>query len=916
MNIKKYITQIVFIFIAILGVVSLPSTASAAELFGSAWSGNVGWITFNCATNNTCGVNNSTKYNVNITDTTGYLFGYAWNDNVGWIRFDPSVPCPGMGCSSGRFARALSGTGNISTGGTAEFTGWIDFNNVTIPSNYVNGKRNLSGYAWGGDVIGWIEMGDVYVAEPVKSVTLSPAGSTVASGSNVTLSWTAPGYQMAGTTCAKTASPANTAWSGTVTPPLNVPVTGTQSVAISATTTFTISCTNNGTTKTASQTFTVSAPASVTLSPASQTFSGGVSVPLSWTSSNFPTTGTTTCVGTTSGFSNPNWTTGNLVPVASGSRGATMSTSAGSYTYTVTCTNGAVSRSASQTYTVLAPTVTISANPTSVAPGGTTYLTWSSTNANTGSGNTTPCTATKSGGTGGSVWAGSKSASGNAVSNVVGTTSATYTLICYNGATASAPASVTVNVITPPPTVILTATPTSVSSGGATYLTWSSTNASSCTASKNGGIGGAVWSGLRGTSGSNVSNVVGGTTATYSMTCFSNANGLTSAPSTVTVTVPPPTATISASPTSVNSGGTTRLTWSSSNATGCNVTKTGGASGQSWTGTAPTAGWVDNIVGTTAATYTITCSNGSVSSAPSSAVVNISAPSAPTVTLSVSPISVNSGGTTRLTWSSTNAVGLCNATKTGGAGGQSWTGTAPTAGLVDNIVGTTAATYTITCFNSSGTSASDAKTVGINSAPASVSFAIDGVSNPADIAAEINSTHTLSWNLSNVSSCTATSNPPSGSWSGSLNINPSSNWRDVVVGNTVGNQNIYFLDCKDLNGVDVPRKAAVANLTGLKPKVTVSVTPSQIEANKFVKLGWNAIDATANTCNVSKAGVAIPPLSQPTTVSPDSFNAQVGATGTTVFRVTCLNTIYGTTGFGEVSVQVDPLTKKIKVIER
>ncbi|MEY2671938.1 MAG: hypothetical protein RL687_355, partial [Candidatus Parcubacteria bacterium] len=493
MNIKKYIAQIGFVVIAILGIVSLPNFVSAAELFGSAWSGNVGWITFNCATNNTCGVNNSTKYNVNITDTTGYLFGYAWNDNVGWIRFDPSVPCPGAGCSSGRFARALSGTGSISTGGTAEFTGWIDFNNVTIPSNYVNGRRNLSGYAWGGDVIGWIDMDGVYVAEPAKSVTLAPSGSTVAAGSNVTLSWTAPGYQMAGTTCTKTASPAHSTWNGTITPPLNVPVAGTQSVIVNTTTTFTMSCTNNGTTKSASQTFTVSAPASVALSPASQVVSGGVMVPLNWTSSNFPTTGTTTCVGTTSGFSNPNWTTGNLVPVAAGSRNATIGTNAGAYTYTITCTNGAVSKSASQTYTVLAPTVTMTASPTSVTPGGTTYLTWSSTNANTGSGNTTPCTATKSGGSGGSVWAGSKPASGNAISNVVGTTAATYTLICYNGATASTPATVTVNVVTPPPTATITASPTSVTPGGTTYLTWSSTNASSCTGGKAGGAGGVGW---------------------------------------------------------------------------------------------------------------------------------------------------------------------------------------------------------------------------------------------------------------------------------------------------------------------------------------------------------------------------------------------------------------------------------------
>jgi hypothetical protein len=75
---------------------------------------------------------------------------------------------------------------------------------------------------------------------------------------------------------------------------------------------------------------------------------------------------------------------------------------------------------------------------------------------------------------------------------------------------------------------------------------------------------------------------------------------------------PTPTATISANPTTVISGGTTNLAWSSTNATGCNVTKTGGVGGTPWTGTAPTAGNVNNTVGTTPATYTITCTNGSV----------------------------------------------------------------------------------------------------------------------------------------------------------------------------------------------------------------------------------------------------------------------------------------------------------------
>ena len=72
-------------------------------------------------------------------------------------------------------------------------------------------------------------------------------------------------------------------------------------------------------------------------------------------------------------------------------------------------------------------------------------------------------------------------------------------------------ASATTLAGTPAPTVTISANPTSVSSGGSSTLTWSSTNATSCTAS-----GG--WSGSKATSGTQtLANLT--TTATYTLTC-------------------------------------------------------------------------------------------------------------------------------------------------------------------------------------------------------------------------------------------------------------------------------------------------------------------------------------------------------------------------------------------------------------
>src|SRR5688572_15764995 len=137
------------------------------------------------------------------------------------------------------------------------------------------------------------------------------------------------------------------------------------------------------------------------------------------------------------------------------------------------------------------------------------------------------------------------------------------------------------------PTVSLSANPTSVAMGGSTLLTWSSTDATSCT-------GSGDWSGQVATSGNTTINNIT-TNKTFSAQC--SGPGGTSAMQSVTVTVqsaPAPTATLSANPTTVNSGASTTLTWSSTNATGC--TASGG-----WSGAKATSGtqMISNLTTTT-----------------------------------------------------------------------------------------------------------------------------------------------------------------------------------------------------------------------------------------------------------------------------------------------------------------------------
>ncbi len=313
------------------------------------------------------------------------------------------------------------------------------------------------------------------------------------------------------------------------------------------------------------------------------------------------------------------------------------------------------------------PTLTLSASPTSITSGSSSTLTWSSTNA-------TSCTAS-------GAWSGTQSTSGT--STVSPTATSTYTLNC-TGAGGSVSKSATVTVTTPAPTVSLSASPASINSGASSTLTWSSTNATSCTASGD-------WSGSKATSGT--LSVTPTADATYTLDC-TGAGGSASKSASVTVLIPP-TLTLSASPASVLKGASSTLTWSSTNATSCT------ASG-AWSGTQSTSG-TSTVSPTATSTYTLNCT-GAGGSVSKSATVTVTTTSAATVNLSASPLSISAGQSSTLNWSSAN-VSSCVASK-GWTGAQANSGT-----LVVTPSATT--TYTLTCTDAAGKAIAKSVTVSI-----------------------------------------------------------------------------------------------------------------------------------------------------------------------------------------------------------
>ena len=231
------------------------------------------------------------------------------------------------------------------------------------------------------------------------------------------------------------------------------------------------------------------------------------------------------------------------------------------------------------------PAIQMSAAPATVNSESGSTLTWSSTNA-------TSCAA--SGG-----WSGAKSTSGSQFTGAL-TASTTFTLICSGPGGTGGVANVVVNVV---PTAVLSANPSVVASGGTAVLSWSSVNATSCTAA-----GG--WNGQQTTDGTQSTGALTVAT-TYSMTC--TGAGGTSSQASVTVNLVP-TVALTASVGATPPGGAALLSWTSSNAASCSAS--GG-----WSGTKSTGGSQSTGALTAPTTFSLSCTGPGGSSKPASATI-------------------------------------------------------------------------------------------------------------------------------------------------------------------------------------------------------------------------------------------------------------------------------------------------------
>jgi hypothetical protein len=530
-------------------------------------------------------------------------------------------------------------------------------------------------------------------------------------------------------------------------------------------------------------------------------------------------------------------------------------------------------------------------------------------------------TCTASGGFSGDGWASASkalSSSGQSVGPITTAGTYTYTLNCTGPGGSSGNVSTTVTVSgggnnpTPPASIgTFSATPTSVPAGQSIVLIWTTTNATSCTAS--GGALGDGWSGsaiATSSAGTTIGPILIAGSYTYVLTC--TGTGGSSGPTSVTVVVNAvtPAATVTsftATPNNVQTGQSIVLSWTSNNATSC--TGGGGSGSDGWNGSTQPASSSGVTIGplSTPATFTyaLLCTGPGGVSGTSQITVTVGQSTSPAsiTSFSASPNSVQTGGSTTLAWTTTNATS-CSAS--GGTGGDTWSGTVNTSSSgqsVGPIVATGTVTYTLTCTGPGGTSGptSTSVTVGAATPPATIGSLL---ASPNSIQA--GQSTTLSWGTTNATGCTASGGTGSDGWSGA---EPASSNGTTVGPLVLAGTYTYTLNCNGSGGSSGPSSVTVTVTPAPPGAPVVTITANnahtaQIQPNSSFTLKWSVTNATTCTASggtgtdnwsgsqqTSSTGISVGPITIP---------------GIYTYNLSCTGS--GGTGAGSVTVTVIPST--------
>jgi hypothetical protein len=261
-------------------------------------------------------------------------------------------------------------------------------------------------------------------------------------------------------------------------------------------------------------------------------------------------------------------------------------------TYTITATGPGGTSTATATVSVIpTPTITFSASPANLTTGSSSTLTWDAPSADT-------ITIDQG--------IGSVSNSGSITVTPSNTTTYTITATNISGTTTD---TVTIGVYPLPTINSFTVNPSTIVAGNSSTLSWNVTGAQTVFIS--GGVGAVSSSGSRTVSSSS--------SITYTLTASNAAGGSRTANTTLIVNYPPSVTSFYASPSTINSGSSSRLYWTTSNAN--NVTIVNQSTGQTILNNGATTGSI-SISPASLTTYRITA-NGSGGTANATTSVNV-----------------------------------------------------------------------------------------------------------------------------------------------------------------------------------------------------------------------------------------------------------------------------------------------------
>jgi len=127
----------------------------AHNVWGWAWSENIGWLSFSCT--NTMAIGTGLDFGVDINPSTGNFSGYAWSENIGWIDFAPAGPYPAAPNYSARvdlITGEVSGWAKVLTDGGG-WDGWLKLKDTNYRT-FIDSQGQFRGWAWSDMVVGWI----------------------------------------------------------------------------------------------------------------------------------------------------------------------------------------------------------------------------------------------------------------------------------------------------------------------------------------------------------------------------------------------------------------------------------------------------------------------------------------------------------------------------------------------------------------------------------------------------------------------------------------------------------------------------------------------------------------------------------------------------------------------------------------